>query len=202
MNKENDLPNKDEWFNRLGNIAQTADLKTRYQQLETLHRETLNSYSNIISSISSEEARRKGSDGRTIAVIVAHIMAWEEWQIQVFSDPDFLNRLSLQINLQHYYDIENNKYLDFKSVDDFNAYQEEKYRFWSWEEIQKKTIDTALHLKSFFPKNPSEGWIDTLEKTPLKEWGVLPKQKVPAGWYLWMVSLKHEAIEHLTDLVQ
>lgn len=113
----------------------------------------------------------------------AHIMAWEEWQIQVFTDSSRDERLRRQMKLKDYYDSEKNKMVDFRNVDDFNAYQSAKYTHWPWKDIRQKAIGTALELQSIFSPNPSSEWIDFLESTPTHAWKVLPKRKVIKYWY-------------------
>lgn len=185
------------WYDNLIKISSIPDPKERYERLVVLHKETLHFYISTLQSITIEKARQKISDGRTIAEVVAHIVAWEEWQIQVFNDPNRQGRLKEQINLCGYFDAENNKVVDFKNVDDFNAYQTEKYSKWKWKNIQQKATSTATKLREIFPDIPSDGWINFLESTPSHQWKILPNKTitVPAGWYLWMVSLEHEAVK-------
>jgi len=167
----------------------------------------LDFYIPAVRSLTEEEAWRKSNDGRPIALVVAHIMAWEEWQIQVFTDPDKKQRLAQQMKLRSYYDPENDPErinpLNFETVDDFNTYQAEKYKSWIWQDIQEKAIKIALDLRLLFPQNPPEGWVEFLESTDSRDWQILPNKTitVPAGWYLWMVSLKHEAVTHRQDLI-
>jgi hypothetical protein len=130
-------------------------------------------------------------------------MGWEEWQTQVFNDQKREERLGKQMSLQGYYDSDTGKTIDFKNVDDFNEYNAKRYRGKPWAVIQQKTINTALQLQSFFPPNPEQHWIDFLEETPEHNWKILPgvTLTIPSGWYLWMVSLEHEAVEHRKDLL-
>ncbi len=135
-------------------------------------------------------------------LVVAHIMAWEEWQTQIFEDPNKQKRLQKQMNLQGYYDTDALKIVNFQNVDDFNEYSATRYSERSWAEIKQKAIGTALKLQSFFPPTPQQEWINFLENTPEHKWKILPdiSLTIPAGWYLWMVSLEHEAIEHAGDI--
>lgn len=190
------------WYERLLDIASETDTNKRYAHLVQLHRETLDFYLPAIQALTEEDASRQSSDGRSVSCVVAHIMAWEDWQVQVFTDSNKDERLRQQMKLKNYFDSEAGKFVDFKDVDDFNAYQAVKYSRWSWADIQQKAVDTALELQSMFPPNPSPEWIDFLESTPIHVWKVLPNRTltVPAGWYLWMVSLEHEAVEHRKDL--
>lgn len=192
------------WYERLLDIASESDTSKRYANLVQLHRETLDFYLPAIQALNNEDASKQSSDGRPVSLVVAHIMAWEDWQVQVFTDSNRDERLRRQMKLQGYYDSEGDKMVDFKNVDDFNAYQADKYSHWSWKDIQQKTIKTALKLQSIFSPNPTSEWINFLESTPIHTWKILPNKTLtlPAGWYLWMVSLEHEAVEHKRDLIK
>jgi len=192
------------WYNKLYSIATCQDLSKRYYQLEALHAATFESYISNLKAITEKDAESIGSDGRLVKIVVAHILAWEEWQLQVFSDG--LNReshLKEQMQFRGYVDPETGQTYDFGSVDNFNAFQTAKYKTWAWKDIQKKAIATALKLKEFFPTNPAADWISFLDSSPSRTWRLSPQYTiiVPQGWYLWMVSLKHEAVEHRQDFI-
>lgn len=201
--KEPGNTNIRQWLDHIFNIASIEDTKSRYGELVKLHQKSLDFYLQAVNSINEEYARRQGSDGRPLAIIVAHIMAWEEWQLQVFLDQKREERLKNQIELKGYHDPERRKKLDFLSVDDFNEYQAKKYNQWEWSDIQQKAIITALKLKSLFPEPPDDKWINFLENTPSHRWKLYPGKiiTIPVGWYLWMVSIKHEAVTHRADLI-
>lgn len=193
--------NPEVWYQNLLKIAALPPRK-RYDELVQLHQITLNDYLSQLNQITDEEAAQPSSDGRSKAIVVAHIMGWEEWQIQVFGDTNKMERLNRQMKLQGYYDDERSVYLDFENVDEFNVYQASRYADWKWENIKEKAILIAKKLQSFFPDNPLGDWIEFLENTPVRNWK-LTKDKtlsIPGGWYLWMVSLKHEVVEHRKDL--
>lgn len=189
------------WYQNLLEIAALPP-RERYNELVQLHQITLDDYFSQINQMTSEEAAQPSSDGRSKAIVVAHIMGWEEWQIQAFGDANKKERLEKQLKLQRYYDDSNNIYLDFKNGDEFNAYQANRYANWKWKDIREKAMTIAKKLQSFFSDNPTDDWIEFLENTPIHNWK-LTKDKtfsIPGGWYLWMVSLKHEAVEHRKDL--
>ncbi|MBI2543004.1 MAG: hypothetical protein HYW24_02355 [Candidatus Aenigmarchaeota archaeon] len=192
------------FYSNLMEIARKPNTQQRYNLLVQLHQETLDFYVPTIRAITSKAAYTPSSDGRPLSLVVAHIMGWEEWQIQVFSDSNREERLRKQMKLQGYYDTDTEQMTDFKNVDDFNAYNARRYGNQSWNKLQQQAIDTALHLQSFFPPIPYHDWIDFLENTPMHNWRILPNNvlAVPYGWYLWMVSLEHEAVEHRKDLEQ
>lgn len=194
----------DLWYRDLIDIAKIPNTKERYQSLVQLHKATLDFYLPTIQAITSEAAASPSSDGRPMSIVVAHIMAWEEWQTQVFGDQNREERLQKQMKLQEYYDTNSRMTVDFKNVDDFNDYSAKKYADKPWNRIQQKAVEAAFQLQSFFPPTPEPDWVDFLERTPEHNWKITPGTvlSVPSGWYLWMVSLEHEAVEHRKDLVK
>lgn len=199
----------DQWLKNIIAIS-ALPLSQKYQALIKLHHQTLSEYIKDLEAMTEEEAESKGSDGRKRKIVIAHIMGWEEFQIQVFEDKDPLARLKKQLNFQGYIDPDtgqNNDFLDphsrSNSVNKFNAYQAEKYHNWSWNKIQQRAINIGQRLKNCFPNKPSKQFLNFLESTPSKRWKLKKDLEitVPAGFYLWMVSLRHEAIEHRRDFV-
>lgn len=200
MNKEQPPVNTDAWYGNLVEIAALPPV-ARYSNLVKLHEETLERYLSQINNITEERAIQISSDRRTIKDVVAHIMAWEDWQIQELSDPNIKSRLAKGLKYEGYVDSDSGKELRFKDDDDFNAYVTRRFKDRSWPDIKRRAVETAKRLQSFFPKNAPQGWIDFLETTPLYTWR-LPDATItiPSGWYIWMISLEHEAVEHRKDL--
>ena len=200
---ENGVFQPDVWYRNLIDIAKTLNISERYQSLVQLHQATLDFYLPAVQAITSETAASPSSDGRPVSLVVAHIMAWEEWQTQIFGDQNREERLQKQMKLQGYYDTDLGTTVSFKNVDDFNGYSAKRYADKTWEKIQHKAVETALQLQSCFPPTPKLVWIDFLEKTREHNWKIIPGTvlSVPSGWYLWMVSLEHEAVEHRKDLI-
>ena len=200
---ENGTFSSDIWYRNLINTAKLTDLKQRYDSLVGLHQASLDFYLPAVQSITPEIAASPSSDGRSRSLVVAHIMGWEEWQTQVFGDPDRDKRLRKQMKLEEYYDVDAGKMVHFKGVDNFNDYNAKRYAGKPWSEIRQKAVSMALQLQSFFPQNQDKNWINFLENTPEHNWKILPgiTLSIPSGWYLWMVSLEHEAVEHRRDLL-
>lgn len=205
---ESEKYNPSLWYENLIRISHLPPYK-KYRALSQLHDETLSEYIKDLESMTDVEAELEGSDGRKRKIVVAHIAGWEESQIQVFEDKNPPARLQEQLNFRAYVDSDTGKSLDFshlndrqKSVDDFNAYQAAKYQNCSWKDIREKAIGSAQRLRKCFPSEPSEEFLEFLENSPLKTWKLKKGLQitVPAGFYLWMVSLKHEAIEHRSDI--
>lgn len=193
--------NPGDWYSNLIDIASKPSVE-RYSALHDLHKVIADEYIEAVLTMSPFQAAESSSDGRSRALVVGHILAWEEWQVQVFSDPGRQERVEKQLQLQDYFDPEECELRDFSSVDDFNHYQAQKYATWDWGSIQAKAISTARRLQSYFPKNPDREWIEFLDGTPLENWKITPDKtiSIPGGWYLWMVTLEHEAVEHRGDL--
>lgn len=204
MKKERQTDQASTWYDNLREISRLP-APERYRALVELHKETIEFYLLALERLDGETARQKSKtkgDTRTIAQVVVHIMAWEEWQLQVFTDPQPSLMLPLQMQLKGYWDGEKGTRVNFANVDDFNKYQAEKYKNRSWEEVKTKAIATARRLQSLFPENPSVEWVKFLESSPAFTWKVTPNLvlTLPAAYYLWMVSLEHAAIEHRRDL--
>lgn len=192
-----------QWYEEIVTILQLHYGRKMYERLREKHRETLDFYIPAVQLIDENQAQQIGCDGRRVAEVVAHISAWEEWQLQVFTSPNRYDLVRGIVQFQGYYDSQSDTVVDFRGADHFNAYQQEKHSTWSWLDIQNKAIGTALHLRALFPHNPSIWWLDFLERTPQVRWKN-PYQgnlDVPTGLYLWIVSMEHEAVEHRGDLL-
>lgn len=194
--------NPDAWYQNLALIAREAPAQ-RYKGLVNLHRITLKDYVSALNQMTEEQAETPGVDGRKRKIVIAHIMGWEEWQIQVFADPQKEESLKRQLHMQGYQDPQTGNMMNYSSGDAFNAHQEELYRDWFWNDIRKKAIATANSLHYFFPDDPTTEWLEFLNNSPMKEWYVTKDitLTIPGAWYLWMVSLEHEAVEHRKDLL-
>ena len=165
----------DRWYKNIVKISQLPTLQ-KYQALIKLHNQTFLEYRKDLEAITEKEAESIGSDKRLRKIVVAHIMGWDEFQIQVFEDRDPLARLHKQINFQGYIDPDTCQSYDFtdlhdrnKSIDNFNIYQAAKYKNWGWYKIMQRAINTGQRLKNCFPDKPSKQFLEFLENTPLKK---------------------------------
>lgn len=174
--------------------------RERHILLSALHAEVLAQYLAIIRRITDQASCRISSDGRTIAQVVAHIAEWDRWTLVAVAEIVAGVRWPRIMSLSGY--AESGKATrDFNSVDDFNAYQAERYVNQPWQSIQDLAIDMATSLHVMFTQ-PQLVSPERLDKTDGYEWH-LPDSKtlaMPAGWYLWMVTLEHEGVEHIADL--
>jgi hypothetical protein len=207
MTKENTF-NPESWYGNLVDISRQPPF-LRYKNLRALHLATSIKYLTWLEQITPESSSQISSDGRTRALVVAHIAGWEDYQLQVFRDPDRRSRLERQLNFQDYRDPDSGIVISFTNperkgrVNDFNQYQTDKYKHWSWEDIKRRAAKTANSLFESFPKDPKDDWLDFLMNTPMRKWQVTPtiSLEVPSAQYLWMVSIEHEAVEHRRDLI-
>jgi hypothetical protein len=172
----------------------------RWVQLVRLHVEILKSYKQAVHSIDLQLAAKACSDGRSVAQLVAHIAEWDRFFIQ--SAGEMVSGVGEPgiMNLTGYVTLQGER-RDFSSLDEFNALQTEQYTAKPWAEIQKlalRAADAAFHLYANRELLPP----DLLEATPLFKWQI-PGGKaisIGTGWYIWMVVLEHEAVDHALDL--
>jgi hypothetical protein len=172
----------------------------RYVLLADLHADILARYLNAVRTITSKDAARVSTDGRTLGQVVGHIAEWERFTMLAVGEMMVGAQWPRIMSLSGYIEPDG-QVLNFTGVDDFNAYQANKHATWPWERIQELTIRTATMLHVLFTQ-PALMPAECLELTRVYEWH-LPggvKLAVPAGWYLWMVTLEHEAVEHADDL--
>jgi hypothetical protein len=86
-------------------------------------------------------------------------------------------------------------------VDDFNAYQAKKYEHVSWQEIQQLAIRMAIALQGTFSQ-PAILPYDLLEQTAPYRYRLAGGSLIslPVAWYLWIVTLEHEIVDHVSVL--
>ncbi len=188
------------WYRNLEHIASLRP-RERYDGLLGLHEKVVAEYVIMLDRLTEADAIesvRPGS-GRTRAMVIGHILGWEEWQLEVFRDCNIMERISRQLRLEDYLDPETGGILNFNGIDEFNAYQYAKYATWGWERIHGKARGTAMEFRRFFVEARSDRFINILEGTPMKNWKRLSRP-IPSGWYLWMTSLAHEAVVHTQEL--
>ena len=191
--------NADTFYQRLVKIA-AQPAYSRYEVLAEFHTEVVMRYLNTIQIISERRARRTSSDGRTVAQVIGHIAEWERFIILAAGEIMVGVKRPRIMDLSGYLD-QDGRGMDFSSVDNFNTYQMAKHAKWPWPRIQDMAIYTATALHTLFTQ-PTILSPDMLEKTHGYDWR-LPngiKLTLPIGWYLWMITLEHEAVNHALDL--
>ena len=189
----------DIFYQRIVEIAGQSPNK-RYAPLTDLHTDILSRYLNAIRTMTSKDAARVSMDGRTLGQVVGHIAEWERFTIlaagEMMAGVGWPQIMSISGYIEP-----DGRTLNFTNGDDFNAYQATKHATWPWQRIQELAIRTATTLHVLFAQ-PTLLSPQCLEQTRVYEW-YLPngvKLAVPVGWYLWMVTLEQEAVDHADDL--
>ncbi len=174
----------------------------RHAGMCTLHAATLAEYTGWLREITPEAARSTSSDGRSIALVVGHIAAWDRFMLQACGEmlsgaawPGFMD-------LRDYLD-ESGERRDFESIDDFNAFHADAQRDRSWEQVRSDALDRASAARSIFAQ-PGLLTPERLERTRPTEWGLTAgkRARAPVGWEIWMIILEHETVEHAADLAR
>jgi hypothetical protein len=189
----------DAFYQRIVKIA-AQPVYDRYGLLANFHTEIVMRYLDTVQAITKQDAMEVGIDGRTVGQIVGHIAEWERFTISAAAEMMVGVEWPRIMDLAGYMEPDG-QLRDFSSVDEFNAYQAAKHATWSWQSIQEQAVYTATALHTLFTQ-PTLLSPDRLEQTKSYQWR-LPnglKLTVPVGWYLWMISLEHEAIAHNDDL--
>jgi len=165
-----------------------------------LHTDVITHYINAIRAITVKDAARVSSDGRTLGQVVGHIAEWERFTILAVGEIIAGVRWPPIMNLSGYVEPDG-QVREFTRVDAFNDYQATKHAALSWEQIQDLAIQTATTLQVLFAHPSLVSW-ERLEQTKAYRWQLLNEMNVivSCGWYLWMVTLEHEAVEHAVDL--
>jgi len=172
----------------------------RHAGLCALHAATLAEYTGWLRAITPETARSTSSDGRSIALVVGHIAAWDRFMLQACGEmlsgaawPGFMD-------LCGYLD-ESGERRDFESIDAFNAFHADVQRDRPWEQVRSEALDRAAAARSIFAElgllTP-----ERLDRTRQTEWGLTGGRRAHAavGWQIWMIILEHEVVEHAADL--
>ena len=165
-----------------------------------LHTDVITPYLNAVRAMTAQDAARLSSDSRTLGQVVGHIAEWERFTILAVGEIITGVRWPQIMNLSGYVEPDG-QVREFTSVDAFNDYQATKHAAWSWEQIRGLAIQTAATLQILFAHPSLASW-ECLEQTKVYRWQ-LPNEmsvSVSCGWYLWMVTLEHEAVEHAVDL--
>ena len=187
------------FYQKIVAIAAQSPAKRRIS-LVGLHAEVVTPYLNAIRAMTAQDAGRISSDNRTLGQVVGHIAEWERFTILAVGEIITGVRWPQIMNLSGYVESDG-QVCEFSSIDAFNDYQAAKHTAWSWEQIQNLAIQTAANFQILFAHPSLVSW-ECLEHTKAYRWQ-LPNEMsvmVSCGWYLWMVTLEHEAIEHALDL--
>jgi hypothetical protein len=187
------------FYQKIVAIAAQSPAKRRLS-LVGLHTDVIAPYLNVVRAMTAQDAAHVCSDGRTLGQVVGHIAEWERFTILAVGEIIAGVSWPQIMNLSGYVEPDG-QVREFTRVDAFNDYQATKHAAWSWEQIQDLAIQTAAMLQILLAHPSLVSW-ERLEQTKAYRWQ-LPNEMnvmVPCGWYLWMVTLEHEAVEHAVDL--
>jgi hypothetical protein len=179
--------------------------RERHMALLNLHSEILADYLQAVQRITTDKASQPvamGQDQRTLAQIVGHIAAWD--QFATLSAGDILAGVKhprMITTVSGYVDTDG-QVLDFEGVDAFNARQAEIDSPRSWEAIQTEAIRIAKTFYALFA-HPDLLCAERLEQTkmhrkPFQNGETI--QNIRMGWVLWLIELEHLAVEHAAEL--
>lgn len=177
----------------------------RHEQMISLHARVYTAYLAALQGISTKQAGQPvdaGEDRRTLAQVVGHITAWDRFGIQAVGDMlSGVEHPRAVTSVKGFVDTDG-KIIDFKDVDEFNAYHAQKQAGWDWVQIQMEAIDAATVLHSLFTL-PDLLTFERLDRT--SPWRYqLPNgatvEDTGMGWCLWMILLQHYAIDHAAEL--
>ena len=172
----------------------------RHRRMAHLHDEVVAWYLGGVGSITAEAAGLRCPEGRTLAQVVGHIMEWDRYF--VISAGEMLAGVEWPgiMAKERYVEIDGASG-GYRTLDEFNARQAAKHAAWPWPRIQSMAVEAATALHLLFT---SAGLLTTerLEATRRYDWPVPdgPRITIPVGWFLWMVTLEHESVEHEKEL--
>ncbi len=172
----------------------------RYAVLRDLHRRVFIGYYRAIQHITPEQSDLVSTDGRTIKLVVGHIMEWDRFMIMGCGE--ILSGLKTpQLMKKSGFLSLNGDESRYKNIDDFNAKRAEEHQSVNWKTIQERALRSAEVLYFFFT-NPMLFNADMLEATdPISiSDGESGRLEITMGWLLWKIVLEHEGYEHASDL--
>jgi hypothetical protein len=172
----------------------------RHRAMTSLHEELAAWYLERVRSLSAEAAAGRCVEGRTLAQVVGHIMEWDRYFI--VSAGEMLAGVEWPgiMAKARYVEIDGTTG-GYKNFEEFNARQAAKHASWPWDRIREMAIDAGSALQTLFTA-PGLLTARRLEATRPFVWRVPGGSRltVPVGWYLWMVVLEHESIDHEKEL--
>lgn len=172
----------------------------RVKGMNHLHVECMDQYLQAVRSIDDDKAGLVTADGRTLAQIVAHIAEWERYTALALGEIIAGVKEPQIMRMKGYIETDG-QILSFKNVNDFNAYQAKKYETIPWRSIQSLAIRMAVALQGTFSQ-PAILPYELLEQTAPYRYRLAGGSLIslPVAWYLWIVTLEHEVVEHALEL--
>jgi len=189
----------DEFYPRIiESVYQEPD--ARHREFCALHDQILGEYLDAVRRITPAQACQPGSDGRSIAQVVAHIAEWDRYLVLAAGEMLAGVQWPQMMRFTGYLDTDGEPH-SFQSVDDFNAFQFQRYAAVPWDHIRQIAVDTALVLHTLMTHRSLLN-TSLLEKGRPYDWRLPDGQviSVPIGWFLWQINLEHEGVDHACDL--
>jgi hypothetical protein len=187
------------FYPRVAEILAQAP-EERHRQMARLHQEVLAWYVEKVRAIMAEAAARRCPEGRTLAQVVGHIMEWDRYF--VISAGEMLAGVEWPgiMARERFVEIDGAS-SGYETMDEFNERQAAKHAAWPWPRIQSMAVEAADVLHTLFT-TPGLLGPARLDATRLYNWKVPGGARLPTtvGWYLWMVILEHEGIDHEAEL--
>lgn len=192
--------NSEDFYQQLAAVAELAPVERRRSLLD-LHKRVYHEYVDTLGQITVRGASRKVPDGRSVAQVVGHIIEWDRATMislgEVLSGVVWPRLMSRSLNI----DLDGTV-REFESTDDFNAHYARTYENLDWDLIKTNAEEVATNFLHF-AEEPSLLTSDRLEQTRRFDHYKLPTGvtlSLPCGWYLWMITIEHEGVEHKDDL--
>ncbi len=184
-----------DFYRRLTELAGQPP-RQRQAALAELHAALLPDYLRAVERLSAAEAAQASSDGRTRAQVVGHIAEWDRYAILAVGEMMAGVTWPQYMSLAGYQEPDGRPQR-FSNVADFNAHVAAKHAGQAWALIQtvaQRAARTLFHLLTAEDLLPP----DLLEQTGRHRWRRpdAVSLELPAGWYIWMVHLKHELYSH------
>jgi hypothetical protein len=172
----------------------------RHRRMALLDAEVLEGYLGWVRAIPPEAAARPCAEGRTLAQVVGHIMEWDRYL--AISAGEMLAGVEWPgIMSKERYVETDGRTGGYETMAEFNARQAAKHADWPWPKIRTMAEEIAEAVHALFTA-PGVLTPRRLEATRPYAWRVPDGDRltIGVGWYLWMVVLEHEGVEHEQEL--
>jgi hypothetical protein len=142
------------------------------------------------------------ADRRTIAQIVGHIAAWEQFALLAAGDLlAGVQHPRMVTDLRGFVDSDGSQ-PQFATIAEYNAYHAAKHAGWTWDQVRPLAAyaATTLHVLFTYPQllnaqrlEQTRPWYKRLQSGQVID-------NIPMGWHLWITMIEHEAVEHALEL--
>jgi hypothetical protein len=90
---------------------------------------------------------------------------------------------------------------EFDRSDGFNAYQAERQARPPWSQLRAQAVGAARSVHALFAR-PALLDDECLGHPRPYAWGLPGGERLTltAGWFLWLITLEHEGVDHVADL--